>query len=221
MKSEQIEKIVNRIDSYWGGQFLCGNSEIEYLQKYLLPDSEYLSEWAAIQKNIFDLAAKAPPEPIFKANYELLFQLGGGLFSEEEFASFKDCMLVTHDSHFVVLENMPDLPPRFKFFFPSNITWEEINSGGIVSQELIQRPIRDFFVFGNSGLWGKYSSDQFSLEIIGVIPRYTGVFRQLLGIIGNGYESIRGLLRGGDEIVSFTRNYGLPLLHSEGVSKTQ
>ena len=61
--------------------------------------------------------------------------------------------------------------------FPSDINWQELNSGNFVSSTLLESIHKEFFVFGESGLWGKYSANDydFPLDIIG----FKGVHEEL------------------------------------------
>lgn len=56
-----------------------------------------------------------------------------------------------------------------RFKFPSNITWDELMSGGAISEELFQMSYKDYSVFGDSECWGKYVANDYKnpLDIVG------------------------------------------------------
>ena len=70
----------------------------------------------------------------------------------------------------------------YKVKYPVNITWEEISSGGFVSDEIIEGfGIKEYFVFGESGIWGKYDANDDiincrPLHMLGFSKAYTSLF---------------------------------------------
>ncbi|MDR0329017.1 MAG: hypothetical protein LBI05_12060, partial [Planctomycetaceae bacterium] len=76
--------------------------------------------------------------------------------------------------------------------FPVNITWDELNNKGVhcpdVSCELLSTTDKEFFIFGASGLWGKYAAIDYwdrsikesdtPLDIIGFKSELASIFKQ-------------------------------------------
>ncbi len=62
--------------------------------------------------------------------------------------------------------------------YSAKITWQEIISGNFISTVLFNFPEKEYFVFGDSGFWGKYSANEYRypLEIIGFKREYQSLF---------------------------------------------
>jgi hypothetical protein len=93
----------------------------------------------------------------------------------------QECILNIGDEFLFIIEN--DFggslkEPTFRMRFPSNISWQELNSGNFVSSILLESIHKEFFVFGESGLWGKYSANDydFPVDIIGFKEGYQESF---------------------------------------------
>ncbi len=139
-----------------------------YLSKYWLQELEYLSKWKDIQNTVFHLN-KDFPNMVIKPGFELLVQQGGLLFVQEEFELLKDCIKSSKDRYLFIIEDYDELnPPHdsgplLRFKYPVNLSWDEINLGIAegISYELYHSPNRNFYVFGDSGMWGKYVANDF------------------------------------------------------------
>lgn len=64
----------------WGDKELAE----KYLQKYWLPEQEYLNVWKPVQDEIF-VEGKNLPELIYHPEFEMIALRGGNLFVEEDF----------------------------------------------------------------------------------------------------------------------------------------
>lgn len=53
--------------------------------------------------------------------------------------------------------------------FPVDITWNEPINGNYISAILLEMPLNEYYVFGSSGSFGKYSANDYGkpLDIIG------------------------------------------------------
>lgn len=173
-----------------------------YFQKYWLSTDEYNKKWLSVQNSIFDVQAKHLPDLMFNGGYELLPLAGVNIFtSEKDFLSLQNCMQETGDEYFAVVQNENvvikfyfgddkwDVHPLLRFKFPIGISWEEIMSGGYVSIELFQGAAKDYFVFGDSGNWGRYVANSYEnpaalptfstpLNIMGFKKEYSEMFRK-------------------------------------------
>jgi hypothetical protein len=156
-----------------------------YFEKYWLDRKEYIDKWLPIQNTIYDGAGNVFPDVKFKSEFEIIALRGGLIFTEEGFALLQQCMLQIGDSHFVIVENANEYEPHhgepiLRFKYPANITWDELTSGGYVSLELFQIPVKEYFVFGDTGTWGKYVANDYvyPLDIIGFQKEYAEVFRE-------------------------------------------
>jgi hypothetical protein len=140
-----------------------------YFQKYWLDEDEYFEKWRPFQDAIFDSKAKHLPDMMFNVGFELFPMVGGDIFiAESDFTLLQDCMHRTGDEHFAIVqnrnvvveaysgENRYRMEPFTRFKYPVDISWAELMSGGIVGSEHLQNACKDYFVFGDSGNWGKY-----------------------------------------------------------------
>lgn len=164
-----------------------------YLESYWLNRDEYLSFWKPIEARIFRPEAKLFPDLMFREKFQLIPLEGGVLFTEEEFGLLQKCMLEIGDKNFVVVEN-PEAEqrrysidegifiaePLLRCKYPVDISWEVLMSGEDISYELFDFPAREYFVYGDTGYWGKYAAndEDYPVEIIGFEEQYSEPFKK-------------------------------------------
>ncbi len=154
----------------------------EFLAKYWLSEKEYDEHWRSIQNAMFVNQKKGLPELKFTKEYEVLALNGGALFEEKDFLQLQSCMKQVGDSYFVVIENSfgDKEKPVFRMKFPVDITWQELMSGGVISIAIVEYDMNEYFVFGESGAWGKYAANDYihALDIIGFKKQYSSLFHE-------------------------------------------
>lgn len=162
-----------------------GNKDIalEYLEKYYLSDEEYLKNWKPIQDTIFQNQDESLPEMMFKDDFSLLAIRGGILFEKEDFENLQNCMRQLGDKKLFIIQNYFGGKlkfPRLRMRYPSDITWGELMSGNFISTVIFEMFANEYFVFSESGHWGKYSANDYEqpLDIIGFKPEYEPIFRE-------------------------------------------
>ena len=173
----------------------------DYLGRYWLQEPEYLSKWKNVQGSIFHLD-KVFPNMVVKPRFELLVRQGGLLFEQEEFELLKDCIRLSKDNHLFIIEDYDELnPPHesgplLRFKYPTNLSWSEINIGEGISYELFQRPVRNYYVFGDSGKWGKYVANDFDtpVDIYCFKKEFESVFRGNLKVTKEESKELKELL---------------------------
>lgn len=175
----------------WGDKKLAE----EYLQKYWLAEEEYLSVWKPIQDKIF-VQDKGLPELVYRAEFEMIALRGGCLFLEEDFKQLQKAMQEIGEEYFVIVQHSQDFTdgePMFRMKFPVNITWEELTSGNYISAVLLEMSYNEYFVFGKSGNWGKYSANdyEYPLDIIGFKPELAHIFQEYFRQPKEEQEEIR------------------------------
>ncbi|MFS4454738.1 hypothetical protein [Maribacter sp. 2304DJ31-5] len=163
--------------SKWGNISLA---EI-YLRKYWLSENEYNSKWKELHERIFMNLDVSLPDMVFKKGYELIPLRGGCLFSEKDFEQLKKSLLEIGEKYLVVIENTfrGNLKePAFRMKYPVTISWKEIINGNFISSTIIENPNKEFFIFGETGVWGKYSASDYvwPLDIIGFKPECRTIF---------------------------------------------
>jgi len=178
----------------WGNKQLAE----EYLQKYWLPEQEYLSVWKPILHKIF-VAGKSLPDLIYNSEFKIIALRGGCLFLEEDFNQLQKVMQEVGEEYFVIIQHsqeFTDGEPMFRMKFPVNITWKELTSGNYISAVLFEMSYNQYFVFGESGNWGKYSANDYDypLDIIGFKPELASIFREQFEQPKEEQEEIRAWL---------------------------
>jgi hypothetical protein len=156
-----------------------GNKELaeEYLERYWLSETEYQSTWRPIQRQIFVDSEKGLPDLVFVEGFEILAFRGGCLFDQEDFERFQRCFSAIGENHFVIIENTfgnREPKPTFRMKYPTGTEWKELVSGNFASSILFEMPHKEYFIFGNSGGWGKYAANDYKdpLDIVGFMPEY-------------------------------------------------
>lgn len=141
-----------------------------YFEKYWLDENEYFEKWRPVQESIFDLRAKYLPDMMFNVGFELFPLVGGDIFvAETDFYALQNCMRQTGDEYFAIVQNRNvvvgggDIEefPFTRFKYPVDVTWIELMSGGIVGSEHFNNGCKDYFVFGDSGSWGRYVGNSY------------------------------------------------------------
>ena len=165
-------------DSIWGNKELAE----KYLQKYWLPEQEYLNVWKPIQDKIF-VQGKSLPDFIYNPEFVIIALMGGCLFLEEDFLQLQKAMQEVGEEYFVIIQHSQDFTegePMFRTKFPVSITWEELTNGNYISAVLLEMSYNEYFVFGSKGNWGKYSANDYEnpVDIIGFKPELAPVFKE-------------------------------------------
>ena len=187
----EFERHIEYYSVYWWSSFTkmmakteWGNKTVAemYLKKYWLPQVEYENVWKYTQDKIFINQDIGLPELIFPERYNMLALRGGCLFLEEDFKQLQQCLLAIEEEYFVVIENTFGgklQEPAFRMKFPTDITWQELTSGNFISAVLFEMLHNEYFVFGESAIYGKYSATEYEnpLDIIVFKPEYASIFR--------------------------------------------
>jgi hypothetical protein len=163
----------------------------KFLEKFWLSDEELTNHWEAVKETVFSKSFKRLPDVLFNEGFEMMAQRGGTLFIEDEYLSLQECMKVAGDKFFVLIENRfirekadNDLS-YLQFKFPVYTTWAELNNGDEnypdIAYDLLWIMNKEFFVFGDSGKWGKYAACDYydtPLDIIGYKPELSPIFKE-------------------------------------------
>ena len=161
-----------------------GNRQVaeEYLERYWLSSVEYKRTWKQVQDRVFTNQEVGLPQMVFASGYELQASRGGCLFVQEEFTRLQECTQAISEQFLFVIENTFGGrvgEPIFRMKFPTGISWGELASGNFASAILLEMPHKEYFVFGESGTWGKYVANDYEspLDILGFNPEVANVFR--------------------------------------------
>ena len=109
---------------------------------------------------------------IFREEFFLFPFRGGILFERTEYEELQKFMLEIEDKYLIIIQNdFGGLEKKtvLRMKYPSTITWEELMSGNFISTVLVEMFANEYFVFSESGLWGKYSANDYDypLDIVG------------------------------------------------------
>src|SRR5690606_19793599 len=154
---------------------------LDYLKKYYISLNDYVEKFQGIQNSIFYNNTMGLPDKVFKSGFSLRAIRGGILFDKEEFEKLQDCISMIGDKSLIIIQNdfgKTLKKPLLRMKYPINVTWEQLMSGNFVSTVLFEMFANEYFVFSESGSWGKYSANDYDypLDIIGIKPEFESVF---------------------------------------------
>lgn len=118
--------------------------------KYALPKSELKSR-SFLEKYFY--TASTDDFLLENLNKEVSYsEIGGCILTQKELESLKKFMIDNDDSFFylIELESIERIPFRFKF--PVDIDWIDLNNGGGVSYEIF-RPVRKYLITSDQKNW--------------------------------------------------------------------
>lgn len=175
----------------WGNRQLAE----AFLRKYWLAEQDYKKKWKPVQDMIFR-RSKGLPDMVYCPGFEMIPLRGGCLFAEEDFLQLQHAMQEIGENHFAIIQCSQEFTegePMFRMKFPVNITWNELMSGNYISAVLFEMNYNDYFVYGESGTWGKYSANdyEYPLDIIGFKPELAPVFKEHFRQAKEEQEEIR------------------------------
>lgn len=159
----------------------------KFFEKYWLSSEQLHSVWDPIIINVFGLRSNAAPKNKidFNDKFFVLQLIGGLTLIESELLKLQHCFKATGDTYFAVIEDYDEnnpphsAGPSLRFVFPSDVKWTELTGGGYISIELFGMSHKNYFILGNSGLWGKYAANDWKTpqEFFGFHPNLESIFR--------------------------------------------
>ena len=139
---------------------------IRFLQKFAIDNIVFKNECVPVMQNIFRMAAN----DIFNIKYMStndLFQFGikkriiinSPLFDKDRYYAIQRIAKAFKEKYFFIIEdetceNSSEI--AFKLKLPVNLTWEELIGGGFVVDVIFNMPQNNYYVFGESGNWGRW-----------------------------------------------------------------
>ena len=181
------------------------DSTKKYLERYWLNMNE-LTFWEDKKLTIFSENFKSLPDKLFKDDFKSIVMKGGLIFVEEDYNILRECMKTCGDKNFVIIEDYNESSPPHKsgpslrFRYPVSALWNELKIHDGICYELFERPVRNYFVFGDSGLWGKYVANDYHypVDILG----YSSGIAEIIGnrfLVSSG--DMQDLQRGVPELL--------------------
>lgn len=190
----EIEKIIdyyndeNSLGSValeFEGKILDEPAAMQYLEKYYLPYNEYTTRWKPVQDKIFRSSEIYLPEMMFREAYKICAITGGYVFDQHSFEIAKNLAKSVEDKYLFVIPNDEYNAfcdkPWIRLKFPVDISWDELNSGNIISAHVFDVDTDEYYVFSESALWGKYSANDYihPMDIYGVVEDVVDVFKEI------------------------------------------
>jgi hypothetical protein len=171
----------------------------DFFEKFWLTQKDSENLWSAVQWKVFNKESIFPNDVVFNSSFNVIPQRGGLIFTEEDYNLLQECMKLIGDRYFFIVEDFDiDNPPHesgppLRFKFPSNIAWEQLIDGGYISIELFKMPHKNYYIFDDKGVWGKYVANDYKypLDIIGVDKQYHQLFTQRFIISDPDREELR------------------------------
>ncbi|WP_191018316.1 hypothetical protein [Treponema zioleckii] len=186
MSSTEIESCM----SYFANNMI--NQTKLYLDKFWLFEEEMYEVWIPLKDKIFKFPSLYEKErsclDFFSSNFATYTITGGCLFSKKSYKNLTKIMKKMKEKYLIIIEDYlnPNAPPHtdgpaLHFKIPVGLKWSNFYIKELqICEELIKRPVRNFFVFGDSGNWGKYIANDFEwpLEITGYSPELKKIFKK-------------------------------------------
>lgn len=165
----------------------------KYMEDYWLNEKELKEKWLPIKDKIFNANFDWFPEKVFNDDFILRPIMSGSVLIDLDYDSLIKCIEFIGDSEYVVVESHINnfiknaaydmRKPALRFKFNSGLKWSDISFSfeqrERISQTLFE-PVRNYFVFGQSGEWGKFTANDHDdmVDIIGFKPKYLDLFRK-------------------------------------------
>lgn len=185
-----LDKCLNKYsDEYYSSMFGMHKNVNEFerlvqakafLSKYSMSDDEYTKECVPVMHEIFTYSAKSkfdirktPVTDLFPDNFSCISYQSSPLFWKESFELVQAICKGFKEKHiFIVEEEQCEEVPEiaFKIKIPIDISWESISNGGFITDVLFNMFNNNYYVFGDSGCWGRwsdYDNDFMDYEVFG------------------------------------------------------
>ncbi len=138
----------------------------EFLEKYSIDSIAFQNECKPIMKQVFKMDEKQkydmetmPIDALFYPDYCFFTYFSSHIFSKEDFLLIKDICRKYNEKFIYIIERegCEDYPEAaFKLKIPVDISWESLNEGGCITDVIFHFMQNDYYVFGDSGCWGKW-----------------------------------------------------------------
>jgi hypothetical protein len=135
-----------------------------------------------------------PPEQVFlKSDFSYMITIGGHLVDDEVmYQNLMRCLEIIGEKDFFILENwgtsVTDREAPFFAKIPTASDLAYFDSVVNKFDDVFGLMPYHFFVYGRNDKWGIYLCECPTINIIGCTPEYADDFREVFGIVGNGFK---------------------------------
>ncbi len=149
-----------------------------FLQQYAMDDAEYEGKCKQTMRKVFAYSPECFFDIRYKTMQDLLSNLSNYfsyssslLFWKESYELIQAICVEYGDRYIYILEEERcETAPEaaFKLKIPVNHSWETVTNGGCIANVLFNMFCNNYYVFGDSGKWGKwcdYDNDYIDYEV--------------------------------------------------------
>ena len=139
---------------------------IDFLHQYAMNDFEYKDICIPVMRKVFKFSPEKPFDvntmtmsDMIEENFEYFSYHSSPLFWKESYELIlKICAEYGDQNIFIVEEECCEKDPdsAFKIRIPVGKSWNEVSNGGYITDVLFNSSNRNYYVFGDSGKWGKW-----------------------------------------------------------------
>lgn len=172
-----IEKCLNNYcdafyHEFWGINHQLANHEvlmqqaIVFLNQYAMNKFVYKDVCTPVMQKIFKVSPSEifdirvmPMTEMIEDGFDYFSYHSSPLLWKESYELIQKVCAEYGDKYiFIVEEEECESSPdsAFKLRIPVCKSWEELSNGGYISDVLFNRPNCNYYVFGDSGMWGKW-----------------------------------------------------------------
>ncbi len=145
-----------------------------FLERYGISETAYETRWGPLQQRLFRAINKLGYDVRFRPDFAKIPLDGGVLFEAEEYRQLQAFMREIGDERLLIVQNpLPktDAPAPFRLELPISLSWEALfEAGDYMASVLFEMPHNEYFVFSESGRWGKYAANDYAepVDIYGI-----------------------------------------------------
>jgi len=138
-----------------------------YLDSFYLSNADYQRQYLSIQERVFCKPNLTEDDCIFFPSFKT-YQYGASLvFTRKKYELLQKLLSQTTDSSILLIEDDATLPSAhlIKLIINKNCNWINLSvKDEGICYEVFGRPVRNYFVYGNSGTWGMYNANDWRHE---------------------------------------------------------
>ena len=180
----------------------------EFLARFAMDSLEYERKCVPVMRKIFlstaesyfDIRKKSMTE-LLREEYDFFSYQSSPLFWKESYMLIQAICKDFGDKYLYIVEEErceECADAAFKIKLPINASWDTISRGGCITDVLFNMFRNNYYVFGDSGNWGKwcdYDNDYIDYEVFCYksLMQSIQVYKDYFSISREEYDSLRNL----------------------------